>query len=85
VSALLDVRAAAADRAAARTGDSGLEHWTACERGCGAPAGATLVRATAAGPLTIDVPGAPEPAVAADVPAALRRLAGPTPPAEGRP
>lgn len=56
VSALLDVRALASDRAAERTATSGREHWTACERGCGTPPGTdvTTIRATAGGGLLVD-------------------------------
>ncbi|WP_354700371.1 hypothetical protein DSM112329_00643 [Paraconexibacter sp. AEG42_29] len=84
-SALLDVRALAAGRAAARAAGTGSdrpaggdgpvrEHWTACERGCGSPSGALTIRASADGGLLVDRPG-DDPLRAADVPAALDLLA----------
>ena len=57
VSALLDVRAAAAERAAVRDATDAPEHWTACERGCGTPPGAVTIRASAAGGLLVQRPG----------------------------
>ena len=39
----VDVRAAAAARVAERSGDSAPEHWSACERRCGAPPEARVV------------------------------------------
>lgn len=73
VSALLDVRAAAAARAGSRDPASPPEHWTACERGCGTPSGAVTISALAAGGLLVDRPGVPAQA-AGDMAAALDLL-----------
>lgn len=56
--ARVDVRAAAARRAAVRAAPAGVEHWSACERRCGAREGAGVtVTATAAGILVEDEDG----------------------------
>jgi len=75
--ARIDVRGAAARRAAARGPGDPPEHWTACERGCGNPPGQSLtVTATSAG-LRIRI-GEREQRTA-DVDAAVELLAGSRP------
>jgi sulfite reductase beta subunit-like hemoprotein len=71
-SARVDVRAAAAQRAAARTAGDPLEHWSGCERRCGEPQGA--VAAFADGPGITVVSGG-RPCVTSGVDGALELLA----------
>lgn len=78
--ARFDVRAAAVQRARARarargaTGQSEPEHWTACERGCGTPPGASSVQALAAGGFIVDHARGARAENAADIDAAVRLL-----------
>jgi sulfite reductase beta subunit-like hemoprotein len=68
-----DVRAAAAARATARRPGAPREHWTACERRCGEPAGQPVTVSACAGGIVVRRSG--EERVVADVPEALAVLA----------
>jgi sulfite reductase beta subunit-like hemoprotein len=57
-SARMDVRAAAALRAGARSPGDPVEHWSACERRCGEPVGAVAVFVDGAG-ITVEESGRP--------------------------
>ncbi len=75
-SAWLDVRGAAARRAGDRGGGASgpREHWVACERGCGTPSGAVVVRALDAGGLDVAHPDGRVARPVPDVDAALEHL-----------
>lgn len=74
--ARFDVRAAAVQRARARSvaGRTQPEHWTACERGCGTPPGASWVQALATGGFRVDPAGGAPAENAADVVAVTHLL-----------
>jgi sulfite reductase beta subunit-like hemoprotein len=71
--ARIDVRAAAAQRAARRDSRSGLEHWSACPRRCGQPTAASTDIAADDGLVTISTDGVDQ--TVEDVDGALLRLA----------
>jgi sulfite reductase beta subunit-like hemoprotein len=70
--ARVDVREGARARASVRGAATVVEHWSACERGCGRPASARVAVTATADGLMVEAPGGS--ALVAAVPDALARL-----------